>query len=145
MRSPRPIRKSEKGTPSSRSTIQHRPSTSRYPSSDRGHPSFHPNWYNPAFRNELIAVEQGTPEFNNLSEVSIFALPKFDPEKEMRILQNLWSKRCSIGDPQPLICRSPRTSHEIVDDGGDRSQERSFFETDSDSDDEENSVRRFVF
>jgi Fe-S-cluster containining protein len=88
----------------------------------------------------LIAVEHRTPEFNNLSQVSIFALPKFDPEKEMRMLQNLWSKRCSIGDPQPLICR---TTHEIVDDGDDP-QERSFFETDSDSEDEEVGARKSI-
>jgi Fe-S-cluster containining protein len=88
----------------------------------------------------LIAVEHRTPEFNNLSQVSIFALPKFDPEKEMRMLQNLWSKRCSIGDPQPLICR---TTQEIVDDGDDP-QERSFFETDSDSEDEEVAARKFI-
>ena len=89
----------------------------------------------------LSVGEHRTPEFNNLSQVSVFALPKFDPEKEMRMLQNLWSKRCSTGDPQPLICR---TTPEIVDDGEDP-QERSFFETDSDSEDEEVAARKFVF
>jgi len=57
------------------------------------------------------------------------------------MLQNLWSKRCSISEPQPLICR---TTQEIDDDGDDP-KERSFFETDSDSEDEEEVVaRKFI-
>jgi len=92
----------------------------------------------------LIVVEHRTPEFNNLSQVSVFALPKFDPEKEMRMLQNLWSKRCSIGDPQPLICRASRPSQEVVEDRDDPTPEKSFFETDSDSEDEEFAAKRFA-
>jgi len=83
-----------------------------------------------------------SPELNNLSQASIFALPKFDAEKEMRMLQNLWTKRCSVGDSPPLICRSPQPSQdftEIID-----SSERSFFENDSDSEDDEVSNKRYV-
>jgi hypothetical protein len=90
----------------------------------------------------LTIIDIRSPELNNLSQASVFALPKFDAEKEMRMLQNLWTKRCSIGDPPPLICRSPQLSQditEIVD-----SSERSFFESDSDSEDEEVSNKRYV-
>lgn len=60
----------------------------------------------------------------------------------MRTLQNLWSKRCSLGESPPLICRSPSPTQDIpeVDDP---TSERSFFESDSDSDDEEASSKRF--
>ena len=75
-----------------------------------------------------------TPEFNDLAQASIFALPKFDPEKEMRTLQNLWIKRGSTDDPPPLICRPQRPSQDDFPD--DPAQERSFFESDSDSDEE---------
>ena len=60
----------------------------------------------------------------------------------MKILQNLWTKRCSIGDP-PLICRSPQQSQNALE-VPDSAHERSFFESDSDSEDEEVSVKRFV-
>ena len=81
-------------------------------------------------------------EFHNLSQVSVFALPKFDPEKEMKTLQNLWSKRCSK-DPPPLICRSPFPPQDIQDLHS-TNEERSFFESDSDSEDEEVNPRRFA-
>ena len=32
----------------------------------------------------------------------------------MKILQNLWTKRCSVGDP-PLICRSPQQSQDLLE------------------------------
>ena len=60
----------------------------------------------------------------------------------MKILQNLWTKRCSMGDP-PLICRSPQQSSDHLE-VPDTTQERSFFESDSDSEDEEVSVKRLV-
>ena len=87
----------------------------------------------------LIPVEPRQGEFSNLSEASIFALPKFDPEKEMRILQNLWSKRCSPSN-QPLICRSLYPAASQISDDSPRA--RSFFESDSESDEEEAPTKR---
>lgn len=60
----------------------------------------------------------------------------------MKILQNLWTKRRSIGDP-PLICRSPQQSLEPLEIQ-DSTEERSFFESESDSEDEEVSTKRLV-
>ena len=54
----------------------------------------------------------------------------------MRVLQNLWSKRCSTDAP-PLICRSTGNPQQDLHDPDDASEERSFFETDSDSEEEE--------
>ncbi len=88
-------------------------------------------------------VADRTPEFSDYSQASIFALPKFDPEKEMKMLQNLWKNRCSNGDPPPLICRSPQPSPESRE-VPDPTQDRSFFESDSDCEDEEVSAKRFV-
>ena len=56
----------------------------------------------------------------------------------MRILQNLWSKRCSTDDRPTLICRSSKA--EPVQDFTDCDEtchERSFFESDSESEDED--------
>ena len=88
-------------------------------------------------------VEERTPEFSDYLQASIFARPKFNPETEMKKLQNLWKKRCSNGDPPPLICRSPQQSPESLQTP-DPTQDRSFFESDSDSEDEEVSAKRFV-
>jgi hypothetical protein len=80
-------------------------------------------------------------EFSDLSQVSIFALPRFDPEKEMRTLQNLWSKRNS-GSGVPLIFRT-EPQEPITEQLSDTSIERSYFESDSDSDEDEY-AKRFV-
>jgi hypothetical protein len=74
-------------------------------------------------------------EFSDLSQVSIFSLPRFDPEKEIRTLQNLWSKRNSTSIC-PFIFR-PESPEDTIDQKSDSSIERSFFESDSDTDDEE--------
>jgi hypothetical protein len=77
----------------------------------------------------ILIIDLRVTEFNNLSQASIFCLPRFNPEKELKTLQNLWSKRCSL-EPQPHLLpssRSPIPAEPI---------ERSFFESDSDSEDE---------
>lgn len=76
---------------------------------------------------------------NDLTKASIFSLPRFDPEKEMRMLQNLWSKRGSLVE-SPLILRSSRQL-QSPSRGTDKSQERSFFESDTDDEDEDYSKR----
>jgi hypothetical protein len=100
--------------------------------------------YHPPSSVLIVADLPQSPEFNDCSQASIFALPKFNPEKEMKMLQNLWTKRCSSGeDPPPLICRSTRPSEDISD-VADPSPERSFFESDSDTEDEEAYSKRYI-
>ena len=80
-------------------------------------------------------------DFNDLTKASVFSLPRFDPEKEMRMLQNLWSKRGSLAVP-PLIYRSSRHLQSPSSQRSDHvHQERSFFESDTDTDDEDYSKR----
>lgn len=81
-----------------------------------------------------------TTDFSDLTKASIFSLPRFDPDKEMRMLQSLWSKRVTFG-VTPLIHRASgqvRPSSQGIDKAP---QERSFFESDSDDEDEEHSMR----
>ena len=83
-----------------------------------------------------------TTDFNDLTKASVFSLPRFDPQKEMQKLQNLWSKRGTLGAPPPLINRSSlqikSPSPRVPDKAP---QERSFFESDTDTDDEDYSKR----
>ena len=88
-------------------------------------------------------------EFSNLTNASVFALPKFNPEKEMRILQNLWTKRSlEIGDSPPLIHRSSFTasSTNIPEEPGvpEVNVERSYFESDTETEDENDSMKRYI-
>jgi chorismate mutase len=80
-------------------------------------------------------------EFTDLSQASIFSLPRFDPERELRMLQNLWLKR-RANDPPPLVIRSTEITEEVDDHVSDTSTERSFFESDSDEDDEETTPKK---
>jgi len=45
-------------------------------------------------------------EVKDISQASVFSLPKYDPDKELRKLQKLWSRRGSIL-LSPLLCPSP--------------------------------------
>jgi hypothetical protein len=84
-----------------------------------------------------------TVEVKNISQASVFSLPKFDPEREMRKLQNLWTRRGSIL-LSPILRRSPSPRPRAF--GSFESEERrevSFFEDDSESDcDDEIMMRR---
>jgi hypothetical protein len=87
----------------------------------------------------------GETEFSDLSQVSIFSLPRFDPEREMRTLQNLWSKRNSNTESLcPVMLRS-ESPQDISGQSSDSSFEKSFFESDSDSDDEDVNSKRLVY
>ena len=81
-----------------------------------------------------LTIDLRITEFSDLSQASIFSLPKFDPEQELKTLQSLWSKRSCLESRNLLTCsRSP-----IVDE----QPEQSFFE--NDSEDEDESPKRYV-
>jgi hypothetical protein len=81
-----------------------------------------------------LTIDLRITEFSDLSQASIFSLPKFNPEQELKKLQSLWSKRSCLESQNLLTCsRSP-----IVDE----QPEQSFFE--NDSEDENESPRRYV-
>jgi hypothetical protein len=79
-------------------------------------------------------------EVNDLTKASIFSLPRFDPEKEMRMLQNLWSKRGSLVVPPLILCSPRHLQSPSLATGS--CQERSFFESDSDDDEDEDYSKR---
>ena len=87
-------------------------------------------------------------EFRNLTNASIFALPKFNLDKEMRLLQNLWTKRSlEIGDSPPFIYpTSPLIDvsdlKELQVAGS--NFERSYFESDTETDDENDASKRYL-
>jgi hypothetical protein len=83
----------------------------------------------------LLTIDLRVTEFNDLSQASIFCLPRFNPERELKTLQNLWSRRCSLGPPPPHLL--PSSKSPILAEP----TERSFFESDSES--EEESKRRY--
>ena len=79
-----------------------------------------------------MQVDIKSLEFNDIANASIFSVPKVDSTKQMKILQNLWTKRHS----QDL---DPRRQSQ----GSEQSTlERSFFESDSEDEDGEDSKRR---
>ena len=82
----------------------------------------------------VLMIDMRVTEFNDLSQASIFCLPRFNPEKELKTLQNLWSRRGSLGPPPHLL---PSSKSPILAEP----TERSFFESDSDS--EEDSKKRY--
>jgi hypothetical protein len=75
---------------------------------------------------------------NDISKVSVFRLPVFDPEKEMQKLKDLWKKRWPNESlSPPVIARyAPRSKTRVP--------EPSFFESDSDSEDEAVSPRSYL-
>lgn len=85
-----------------------------------------------------------TPEVKNIAQASIFSLPKFDPEREMRKLQSLWTQRGAL-ILSPLFRRSTSPRKQMVEPptlnlSGRR--EVSFFEEDSEIEDEDVSSRK---
>jgi len=94
------------------------------------------------------ALSATATEFSNLTNASVFALPKFNPDKEMRILQNLWTKRSlEIGDSPPLIHRSsfasPSTHSPDESIAPQVNVERSYFESDTETDDDNDTMKRY--
>jgi hypothetical protein len=81
-----------------------------------------------------LTIDMRITEFSDLTQASVFSLPKFDPEQELRKLQSLWSKRSCLEARNFLTSsRSP-----IFD----KLQEQSFFE--NDSEDEDESPKRYA-
>lgn len=75
---------------------------------------------------------------NDISKASVFRLPVFDPEKEMQKLKDLWKKRWpneSLSPPM-IVRYAPRSMAKVP--------EPSFFESDSDSEDEEVSPKWYL-
>ena len=93
---------------------------------------------------DTISVAR-TPEVKNIAQASIFSLPKFDPEREMRKLQSLWTRRGAL-ILSPLFRRSTSPRQQMLGpsmlnlSGGRR--EVSFFEEDSETEDEDASSRK---
>lgn len=85
-------------------------------------------------------VELTSPDLKDIAKVSVFRLPVFDPEKEMAKLRMLWKKKWpeeSLSPPLMLPIR-PRSDGLLRT----RLPEPSFFESDSESEDEEFSLKR---
>jgi hypothetical protein len=76
---------------------------------------------------------------NDISKASVFRLPVFDPEKEMQKLKDLWKKRWPNESLSPpvMVRYAPRSKAAKV-------PEPSFFESDTDSEDEEVSPRWYI-
>lgn len=92
----------------------------------------------------VVLTVAGKPatEFGDLSKVSIFSLPKFDLEKEIKMLQCLWSKRWPHLSSVSVLCRRSRLPEDlcryVINE-----KESSFFETDSESEKEESNWGRY--
>ena len=89
----------------------------------------------PTFKCPINGIELTSPELNDISQVSVFSLPVFDPEKEMAKLRALWKKKWSEESlSPPLIFTSRPRSCAVLPV---KLPEPSFFESDSESEDEE--------
>jgi hypothetical protein len=81
----------------------------------------------------LIEVDFKELEFDELPDVSIFSLPKFDSKRQMKALQGLWIKQ------QLETIALPNTPQVSMP-----SMEYSFFEMDGESDEEEELKWRYI-
>jgi len=89
----------------------------------------------PTFKPQINGIELTSPDLNDISQVSVFRLPVFDPEKEMIKLRALWKKKWAEERLSPPLILTTRPRFHAVRPA--KLPEPSFFESDSESEDGE--------